>query len=171
MDTLRDTFWRRMRLEEADRLRCLEAVCRMYAGYHVEEHEYQGFCSYTWLLFPLEQPYENSSTPQGDSHVPAPATGQLIVQIRPAQHALDLDIAQAVTRLHLGLAPVICAIELHLPGNLLLYQMSKVPGTPLSHLLHCVPTHGVRGQTKQERLITCFAQLISHSFDAKLAAV
>ena len=97
--------------------------------------------------------------------IPAHSTnGQLIIQLRPAQHALDLDMAWAASKTYLLLAPTVRALNLCLPGGLLAYEMNRLEGTPIS----CLQVHdlspGVETQAKQETLITSFARLIAQSW-------
>lgn len=160
MAILQDKFWERMKSQETDRTRCLAAVQGIYDGYDMEEFEHQGYCSYTLLLTPrkmygsIEKDYRIT-----DSTYPS----QLIVQLRPGQHALDLTLCWEAQKRHPTLVPTIRALDLYLPG-LIAYQMEKLGGTPLSRLLHHGPSPGVKLQQKQETLIASFAKTIARSW-------
>lgn len=149
------SFWTRAHLTEADQSTCLNALLGEYPGYRVEEHEHQGFCSYTYLLTP---------------RVTAGQAGrQLVVQVRPARYQLRLDIARAAREVYGPLAPEIRAVEVCLPGGLVGYEMGRVGGRALSLLLQ---EHAVESdrQVKQRTLVTSLAHLLARSWPREKAA-
>jgi aminoglycoside phosphotransferase (APT) family kinase protein len=150
----RASFWTRAQLAEIDRMVCLEALQENYPGYRVEEHEYQGYCSYTWLLSP-------QTTAER-------AGRQLVVQVRPARYKLRLDIARAAREVYGALAPEVRAVDVCLPGGLVAYEMGRVEGTPLSLLLHENAVETDR-RTKQRTLVTSFAHLVAQSWPGRKA--
>jgi hypothetical protein len=150
----RASFWSRAQLAEEDRLVCLNALLGCYPGYRVEEHEYQGYCSYTWLLCPQA--------------AAGRAGRQLVVQVRPARYKLRLDVARAAREVYGALAPEVQAVDVCLPGGLVAYEMGRVRGTPLSLLLH-EDAVGTNGQAKQRTLVTSFAHLIARSWPRRKA--
>lgn len=89
---------------------------------------------------------------------------QLILQLRPARHALDLDTAVAARNTYPELAPMARAVELSLPGDLRAYEMSKVDGIPFSSLRYCGSSPEVNLRRRQETLITSFARMIAQSW-------
>ncbi|KAF2827880.1 hypothetical protein CC86DRAFT_369097 [Ophiobolus disseminans] len=144
-----------MALQETDKLLCRRAVKEWYPWYVVQELEEQGGCSYT-LLVSLS---DNRSTTSTEYR-------RLIVQIRPAQYALDLSIAQTATATYVSLAPSIRALDLKLPQHLYAYEMERMPGTPLSRLLPRTSALGRDMENKQERLIKSFATFIAQGWDS-----
>lgn len=152
-----------MGLEETDRQMCIEAVMRRYDRYIVEDFEYQGYCSFTLLV----TRGQNTNGDGAESKTCVPTNGmarQVIVQVRPAQFALNLDMAREVSRIYPSVAPNILALDICIPGSLCAYQMDRLPGTPLSRLqLHEV-SPGVQLQAKQETLMMSFAHNIAQSW-------
>ncbi|KAL5116076.1 hypothetical protein ACEQ8H_005972 [Pleosporales sp. CAS-2024a] len=137
------SFWNRFGLSNQDASSCLKAVQEHYFGCRVEEFKEQGYCSLTLLVTPPS----------------------LIVQIRPAQHALDMSIAEAAARYFPLLAPAIQELHLlQLPAQLCLYSMQKRAGTPLSRLLPRKPALDSTEQVKHTRLVESFASAIAHSW-------
>ncbi|KAI4639867.1 uncharacterized protein J4E78_010769 [Alternaria triticimaculans] len=88
----------------------------------------------------------------------------LIVQLRPPQHALDLNIVRAASTTHLALAPTIEDLGLTLPRGICAYEMKKVDGTPLSRLQQHGHSLDDSAGKRLERLITSFADLIAQSW-------
>lgn len=151
-----------MGLQETDRAICIEAVKRRYNRHHVEEFEYQGYCSFTLLVSRPEGQTRPKNGLESNFHAPAfGMTGQVIVQIRPAQHALSLDVAWETSRMYPSLAPKVRALNICLPGKLHAYESSRLPGTPLSRLLPDQLSPGDQLQAKQETLITSFAHVVA----------
>lgn len=162
MASSQDDFWGRMRLQGTDRAACLDVVQRRYNEYDVEEFGYQGYCSYTLLLIPRQEfPTEGDKVQSNGYTLSFGPAGQLIVQLRPAQHALDLDIAWAASRTYSPLAPMIQALGIHLPGGLRAYEMNRLEGTPMSRLQHRQVAVDPETWKKQEALIASFAKLVS----------
>lgn len=165
MATSQDGFWGRVGLEETDRAICIEAVRRKYDRRLVEDFEYQGYCSFTLLV---SRPQEHITTQTGARGItPTPEsdmTEQVIVQIRPARHALDLDVTWEASRIYPSLAPRARALGVNLPGNLCAYEMSLLAGTPLPRLrpLELLPV--TETQAKQVTLVTSFARVLAHSW-------
>lgn len=154
-----------MGLKETDRVVCLEAVQRRYDDYHVEEFEHQGYCSFTLLLTARKKHTTIFNGVRSSGRIlGSEKSGQLIVQIRPAQHALDLDVAWAASRTYSSLAPKVRALHIHLPRNFYAYQMNRLGGTPVScfRLLGC--SMDVELRRRRMNFITSFANLISQSW-------
>jgi hypothetical protein len=165
MASPQDDFWGRMRLQETDRVACLDAVQGRYNGYDVKEFGYQGYCSYTLLLIPRQGLLTGRNEVQSNGYALSfGVAGQLIVQLRPAQHALDLDIVWAASRTYSPLVPTIQALDIHLSGGLCAYEMNRVEGTPMSCLQHCQVAVDPETWKKQETLIASFARLISQGW-------
>src|SRR5690242_6884487 len=162
MASLQDNFWRRNGLEDTDRTQCFEAVQRSYDGYHVEEFKYQGYCSFTLLLSPRARDEKDRDVNQSNTHLAGLKNDeQLIVQLRPVRHALDLDTALAARNTHSTLAPVVRAVNLCLPGGLQAYEMNKMEGTPFSRLQPYISSKRADVERKQEILIMSFAKIIA----------
>ncbi|KAF2624921.1 hypothetical protein BU25DRAFT_128694 [Macroventuria anomochaeta] len=160
-----DDFWERMGLQEKDRTTCVETVRGRYDGYHVEKFEYQGYCSFTLLLSPQQGHIVSEVGFQSGAHIRASEVAeQLIVQIRPAQHALDLDTAWAASRTHSLVAPMVRTLDLCLPGDLCAYEMNRLEGTPVSRLHPHERSIGVEIREKQRALITSFTNFIAQSW-------
>jgi hypothetical protein len=156
------TFWSRFGLDEEDKEHCLRAVQDRYVGCRVQDFEEQGYCSFTLLV-----------TPHGEPHTPSDGnieldhdvqTKTLIVQIRPAQHALDMSIARAAEETFPSLAPAVRSLGFALPRQLRAYASRRMPGIPLSRLLPRDQTINSALGKKQERLVESFAAILAHSW-------
>ncbi|KAJ4376614.1 hypothetical protein N0V86_006728 [Didymella sp. IMI 355093] len=160
MTIFQDSFWKRMGLQESDRAICIDAVKRRYGRHYVEEFKYQGYCSFTLLVsWPEEQTRVGIETTK-DAGAPA----SVIVQLRPAQHALDHDVAREASRTHPSLVPEVRALDICMPGKLCAYELSRLPGTPLSRLLQHELTSGIELRAKQETLVKSFARIIAQGW-------
>lgn len=144
------SFWERFGISEEDRLSCLDVIQRRYEGGIVQKLQDQGYCSLTLLV-----------TNSGQS---------LIVQIRPAQHALDMGIVQAAKEIYEQLAPSICHLHLDLDFDinlrrrrLCVYEMERMDGTPLARVLPRCPDSILVLWRKQERLVESFTAMIAQS--------
>ena len=165
MASTQTDFWERMGFQEEDRVICLTAVQEKYDGYSIEEFEYQGYCSFTILLSPREEHITSENGIQSSSHTNILGVArQLVVQLRPSHHALDLDIAWAASEAYTWLAPNTTAVSIHLPGGLLMYEMNKLEGMPVSRLQFRDRSVGNRTQKQQEFLIISFARVIAKSW-------
>jgi hypothetical protein len=160
--TVMSTFWSRFGVDEEDEEHCLRAVQDRYARCRVQKFEEQGYCSFTLLVTPLEDP-QTPSDGSGELEYNV-QTDTMIVQIRPAQHALDMSIAQAAEDSFPTLAPVVRSLNLDLPRQLHAYAMSRIPGIPLSRLLPSDQTISSALGKKQERLLESFAAILAHSW-------
>jgi hypothetical protein len=158
-------FWHRVGLGEEDGVTCLRLVRERYVRYEVEVFRDQGYCSYT-LLVSLPNDIVKIGTQSVHGVREKHEEESLIVQIRPAQHALDMHIARAAKETYASLAPDIKIVDLDLPGHLRVYEMQRMRGTPLSRLLpqtrECTPTT----LKKQERLVESFAALLAQTWPA-----
>lgn len=165
MRAIQDTFCKDMQPAEADRLTCFKAVRRIYGEYHAKEYEYQGHCSYTWLLTLKRGEVEGDNDNQNNGLDPATkATEQLIIQVRPSRYALDLDVAYEANKIYPSFAPKVQALDVRLPEDLTAYEMSKVEGIPLSHLgPREISTEG-DWEAKQRNLVTSFAKIIAQAW-------
>jgi hypothetical protein len=139
------------------------AVQERYEGHTVEEFGEQGYCSCTLLFTPVDA---TDLAPTGNISIHKVSTRSerkdaFIVQLRPALHALDFNIMRAASTAYPTLAPTIRPLDLVLPGGLCAYEMERLPGTPLSHLLPRERTLNTEMHAKLERLITSFAYMIA----------
>jgi hypothetical protein len=161
------SFWNRIGLQEEDGLRYVEAVRGRYPGCEVHEFQEQGYCSFTLLV---SLPFNISTISTSDTHFSDNDTfaygrdRSRIVQIRPLQHALDLSVVQAAKETYTSLAPAVRVVELELPGQLRVYEMQKISGTPLSRLLPQEQVLDSTLQKKQERLVASFAGIIAQGW-------
>ncbi|KAF1947537.1 hypothetical protein EJ02DRAFT_449705 [Clathrospora elynae] len=87
-----------------------------------------------------------------------------IVQLRPASHALDLNIVRAASSTYLALAPTIRPLDLVLPGTLCAYEMEKLDGTPFSRLQPRNTALDAVTHAKLEQLITSFADFVAQGW-------
>jgi hypothetical protein len=155
-------FWERVGLGEEDGLRCLRLVQERYVGYEVNVFREQGYCSFTLLVsLPLIM---KSGTQPVHGVLEKHKEESFIVQIRPTQHALDMHIAHAAKETYASLAPDIRAVDLNVPGQLRVYEMQKMHGTPLSRLLPCTRDSTPTLRTKQKRLVESFAALLAQTW-------
>ena len=158
-------FWKRIGLKGEDRLRCIRAVQDRYIGCRVQEFGEQGYCSFTLLVSPpgnISIAGNKSRQLECDRVRERGSRESRIVQIRPAQHALDLNIAQSAKATYPSLAPAIRGLDLGLPRHLCAYEMERMCGTPLSRLLPRAQVLDSALQRKQERLVETFAAFIAH---------
>lgn len=155
------TFWSRFRIDEEDAARCIRAVQDDFVGWRVREFEEQGWCSFTFEV-------ARDAEIEGDVRIPENQTDSgavsIIVQIRPAQHALDMSITRAAEKTFPSLAPTIRSLDIELPQGLLAYAMEKMLGTPLSRLLPRDSTPSSLLRAKQERLVRGFATIMAQSW-------
>lgn len=152
-------FWTRHGFEDECREKCMRVLQDVYGVYTVEEFGEQGFCSFTALATPLRDEgttFEND-TGKGDGT-------ELIIQLRPVQYALDLDIARVASATYWPLAPRIRCLDLDLPGGLQTYQMQRLHGTPFSQLKPCWQTLDSGTHQRIERLVTSLARIIAQSW-------
>jgi hypothetical protein len=155
-------FWQRDGLDEEDGLRCLRLIREWYVGYEVDVFREQGYCSFTLLV---SLPFiVKASTQSVHGVLKKHKEESLIVQIRPTQHALDMHIARVAKETYASLAPDIRAVDLDLPGQLRVYEMQKMHGTPLSRLLPCTRDSTPNMQNKQKRLVESFATLLAQTW-------
>jgi hypothetical protein len=161
------SFWSRFGLSAEDALQCIRAVQNAYHGYEVGEFEEQGYCSFT-LLVTLQHDIptfgEDGLLVMNTVDHDRREEESLIVQIRPAQHALDINIANAARETYASLAPTIRDLNLDLPEKLYAYEIQKMPGIPLSRLMPRIQELDPATQVKQRRLVKSFATLIAHSW-------
>ncbi|KAI4663128.1 uncharacterized protein J4E88_010833 [Alternaria novae-zelandiae] len=158
-------FWNRFGLHLEDRDICLKAVRDRYGDYEVDEYSEQGYCSFTLLVTPPKVAFARENTrPQATAEVECEDAPALIVQLRPPQHALDLNIVRAASTAHQALAPTIEDLDLTLPRGICAYEMRKVDGTPLSRLQQHGHSLDDRAAKRLERLITSFADLIAQNW-------
>ncbi|KAL5408472.1 hypothetical protein PMIN03_006554 [Paraphaeosphaeria minitans] len=145
---LRNSFWSRMGLTDTDHDVCVSAVRELYPEYTVDEFADQGYCSFTLSVSP---PLSSSGS-----------SGAYIVQLRPAQHALDGDVAEAARRTYGALAPRMRRLECsELPGGLRAVEMERLAGTPLAKV-----EVGGGSWERQVRLVESFARLVARGWSA-----
>ncbi|KAH9869937.1 hypothetical protein J1614_006858 [Plenodomus biglobosus] len=152
-------FWTRQGFEDSCREKCMRVLRDVYGMYEVEEFGEQGFCSFTALATPLRDggtTFEND-TEEADKK-------ELVIQLRPVQYALDLDIARAASATYWSMAPRIRCLDLDLPEGLHAYQMQRLHGTPFSRLKPCWQTLDSDTDQKIEQLVTSLASIIAQSW-------
>ena len=142
------SFWSRMGLREEDRGVCIRAIESFYPDHCVEELGDQGYCSFTLAITPLNLRLNRAKD-----------TKNLIVQIRPRQHSLDLNIATAAQKTYGSLVPEVQQLPCVLPGGLLAVEMTRLPGVPLTK----IPIHNGTPQ-QQTTLIQSFAKFIAKAW-------
>ena len=158
-------FWNRFGLRLEDREFCLEALRHRYEDYEVDEYSEQGYCSYTLLVTPPKVAFGRENTRhQATAEVECEGEPALIVQLRPPQHALDLNIVRAASTAHPALAPTIEDLDLSLPRGIRAYEMRKVDGTPLSRLQQHGHSLDDSAGERLGRLITSFANFVAQSW-------
>ncbi|OAG01924.1 uncharacterized protein CC84DRAFT_1251865 [Paraphaeosphaeria sporulosa] len=145
---LRNSFWSRMGLQDADRDVCVRAIQVLYPEHTVAEVADQGYCSFTLSVAP----------PPGSSA----SSVEYIVQLRPAQHALDGGVAEAARRTYGALAPRMRSLQYdELPGGLRAVEMGRLEGTPLAK----VDVGGVEWE-RQVGLVESFAECVARGWPA-----
>jgi hypothetical protein len=159
------SFWKRFGLREEDRLRCLQIVQDRYIGCEVREFGEQGYCSFTLVVSGSHGCSAANDSIEGsydDIHTKRRKT--CVVQIRPTQHALDLEIAHAAKKTYPSLAPSIRILDLKSPNRLRGYEMQEMPGTPLSRILLQYQVLDSSLRERQEQLVTSFAAVIAQGW-------
>lgn len=154
------SFWDRVGVSEADRLRCLDAVQARYTGWTVQELGDQGYCSLTLLIRDARE-RQGSDAQSSDADVHQSQARLRIVQIRPARYALDMSITRAAKDTYLSLAPFIRSLDLGITGQLCAYEMQRMNGTPLARLLPRYRVIDSALQREQERLIESFVAAVA----------
>jgi hypothetical protein len=161
------SFWSRFGLNAEDALQCVRAVQDAYRGYEVQEFEEQGFCSFTLLVTPSHgMPTFGEDGQLVTRTLVSGGRGEesLIIQIRPAPHALDTGITDAAGETYPSMAPVIRYLVLELPGKLCAYEMQMMRGAPLFKLLPRISKIDSAMRAKQQRLVESFATLIAQTW-------
>ncbi|KAH7066681.1 hypothetical protein BKA63DRAFT_125685 [Paraphoma chrysanthemicola] len=157
---------------EQDKSMCIQAVRDAYPGHLVQEFKEQGQCSYTLLVSSSAQSsrtckadrYEISDN---DQLCQIPSHGTRIVQVRPVQYALDVNIAQAAKNMFPTLAPAVRILDLKLSKNIQAYEMEKLPGHTLSRVLSQTDMLDTELQAKQHNLIKSFAAFIAQGYHSR----
>ncbi|KAF5849499.1 hypothetical protein GGP41_006406 [Bipolaris sorokiniana] len=149
-------FWGRFNLRNEDGK----------SWYEVMEFEQQGYCSCTLLVAPLS---DNEHSAVVDKDLTKKFEGcstrsELIVQLRPTPHALDLDIIHVATKTYPSLAPTAALLDVELPGGLKAYEMDRVSGTSLSRLMPRARTLNTKEQARLETLVLSFAKFIAQGW-------
>jgi hypothetical protein len=160
------SFWDRFNLGDRDGKSCMGTVRDAFAGYEVREFEEQGHCSRTFLMVPLggtEHNNDGEKEPDED-FTGGRGTNEFIVQLRPAPHALDLDIMHVANKTYSSLAPTITALDVPLPAGLKAYKMNRLAGTPLSRLMPRACTLIIEEQARMETLVASFAKYIAQGW-------
>jgi hypothetical protein len=163
------SFWTRIGLAEEDRTKCLGAVCERYPGCRVQESKEQGYCSFTLVVSRAK-----SASCLGDgseyeavekrycsgSQVPETC----IVQIRPEQHSIDLDITQAAKETYGSFVPRIEKLDCTLPPTLEAFEMERISGVPFAQLQPRNTKLDPRMLEKQEALVRSFASFTARGW-------
>ncbi|KAF2261769.1 hypothetical protein CC78DRAFT_521253 [Lojkania enalia] len=152
---LQTSFWQRMGLKEGYREECLRAVQARFPAHRIEEHRDQGYCSFTLLLYPQAKTS------------PFVVEPPLIIQIRPEQHAFDLNIIQAANHTYGSLAPKVRSLDCALPPRLYAFEIESVCGVQFSKCLTRTQCLQSRLWTKQLNLVTAFSGLVSRAWPSQ----
>ncbi|KAJ5062001.1 hypothetical protein J3E74DRAFT_464599 [Bipolaris maydis] len=150
------SFWGRFNLSNEDGR----------SWYEVKEFEQQGYCSCTFLVAPLSGT-EHSIVMDKDlaeEFQECSTRNELIVQLRPASHALDLDIMHIATKIYPSLAPTVALLDVPLPVSLKAYEMNRIPGTSLSRLMPRAHTLNTKEQARLETLVLSFAEFMAQGW-------
>jgi len=162
-------FWNRFRLLQKDREICVRAVQNYYGGCEVEEFEEQGYCSCTILVPPSRSVSTiNETLPVVLADTRGEERPAFIVQLRPALHALDLNIVRAASMTYPTLVPTIELLELALPGGIYVYEMEKLEGAQLRRLQGRERSLDAGSRERLQRLVASFADLIAQSWHSPL---
>ena len=163
------SFWERVGLEERHRDVCLRALQDLYPGCDFEEFRVQGYCSFTIRVSRRE-----GKVPDGKIMKPAASKTEepsaFVVQIRPEQHSLELDVVQAASVVYGGLAPKVQRLNCNLPGRLHVFRMDLMPGTPLSYCYSRLRTLDAATWTKRVNLVQSFAAFLARAWPLSKAA-
>ncbi|KAF1952127.1 hypothetical protein CC80DRAFT_180337 [Byssothecium circinans] len=143
---LQTNFWARVGLRDSDRDVCVRAIERVYKVSEVEEFGDQGYCSFTLMV-----------TLPSSEH-------SLIVQLRPRQHDLDLNIAEEARKTYGNLAPRVRGLDVRLPGGLSAFEMELVDGVPLSKIKSTASTMDEEYWMKKVKLVESFASFIARAW-------
>ena len=146
------SFWSRMGLREEDGDICIRAIETLYPNHRVDELDDQGYCSFTIAVSPLGL---------HPNHIED--TKDCIVQIRPKQHSLDLDIATVAHKTYGPLVPKVRQLPCLLPGSLIAVEMTRLSGVPLSKI-------SIQNGTPEQKtaLIQSFAMFIAKAWRTPL---
>ena len=139
------SFWRRVGLEDRRRDVCLAAVREHYGA--AAEYRFQGYCSVTYEVAPRD------------------GRGRLL-QLRPAQHALDVAIARAARQTYGPLAPRVDAVplRLELPVPLYAFEMDLLPGVPLAACQARTRELDAPAWTRQVALVRALADFVARAW-------
>ncbi|EUC49490.1 hypothetical protein COCMIDRAFT_1741 [Bipolaris oryzae ATCC 44560] len=159
-------FWGRFNLRNEDGKSCMRAIQNAYIGYRVKELEQQGYCSCTLLVAPLSGTEHSTIVDKdlAEEFEGRSTRSELIVQLRPAPHALDLDIVHVAAKIYPSLAPTVALLDVELPEGLKAYEMDRIPGTSLSRLMPHARTLTTKEQARLETLVLSFAKFIAQGW-------
>jgi hypothetical protein len=158
-------FWERFGLQEKDREAYIEAVQGVYPGCKVEKFQHQGYCSFTLIVHPWAYTLDPSNSGQHEDGINV-ETETLIVQIRPPQHALSLNITDAATKVYPDLAPRTLRLAHGTKSDLITYVMPRLPGEPMSLLQPQVRSPGAEIRKKQVTLVKDLAASLAQSWNS-----
>jgi hypothetical protein len=154
-----------MGLQEENQVAYVEAVRKLYPECKVEEFEHQGYCSFTLIVRPLDCTPGYSSNRRCEDDIQT-GISTLIVQIRPPQHALSLTITYVAAGIYPDLAPRTIQLFHVIQNGLLMYEMPKLPGSPMSLLQPQVRSPDAEIQHKQTTLIKSLAAILAQSWSS-----
>ncbi|KAF1837389.1 hypothetical protein BDW02DRAFT_595544 [Decorospora gaudefroyi] len=158
-------FWNRFASRKEDRERYIQVLRDTYEEHRVEEFGDQGYCSYTLLITPPDDlDLRNDDENREKKTVLQERGDAFLVQLRPAPHALNLDIVRAASKTYPSLAPTIRPLDLCFSGRLHAYEMKRLHGTPFSRLQPRERTLSTATRAKLECLILSFADLIAQTW-------
>ncbi|KAF2728597.1 hypothetical protein EJ04DRAFT_91550 [Polyplosphaeria fusca] len=126
------SFWKRMGLQDEDQGRCLRVIQEAYPEHTVGILNQQGYCSFTVIVYLHALALGTEDEEVSNSQSGSSATKTWILQIRPQQHALDLNIIDAAIQAYGPAAPRTRLLNCRLPSNLAAFELDFVSGRAYS---------------------------------------
>lgn len=143
------SFFKRHGYCERDWKACSEAARCAYPSHLIRPVEPQGYCSYT----------VHASTKDGADRE------DRIIQFRPQQYALDLDITDAAKDIYRSYAPRVLELQIpRLPAGLKFYELDIIPGVQYKCLVHHRKDLDGMEWEKQVRLTKDFAAFVARAW-------
>jgi hypothetical protein len=144
---LESSFWSRMGLEECHRAICFQTIRETYPQFQVREFEEQGYCSYTLEVSCCELSLK-----------------KLIVQIRPLQHPLSVNITIAASTTYGSFAPSTIPLVVELPSGLHAFEMERMTGVAYKRLQPRVSSLDAEAIQRQTTLVKSFASFVAKAW-------
>ncbi|KAK8157664.1 hypothetical protein BKA80DRAFT_240178 [Phyllosticta citrichinensis] len=180
------SFFSRFGFTEEDRANCHEILRRMLPEHELMTHKYQGYCSYTVLLFRQSGPNRELQIEQEafDNDRDDFWNQSLVVQFRPPPFALDIQTASLARAIYGVFAPRVRSLghfaarthhrdDAHsrqLIGHagdtsiLTMTAQTLIPGLPYSAIQPHVPHLSPAQRARQEALVTDFAAFLARGW-------